>query len=163
MSEVYLALGSNLGNSIANIEQAIHLLKKHLHTVTRANLYSSKAVGYTDQPDFRNTAIKARTDLTPMELLEFIKSVEQEVGRISRFRWGPREIDIDIILYDILILDSDVLKIPHPEYLKRDFVIQPLMDINPKLYDPRSKILLSKILHDLAANQKSNLRLVDVD
>jgi 2-amino-4-hydroxy-6-hydroxymethyldihydropteridine diphosphokinase len=163
MSEVYLALGSNLGDSVGNINLAIKLLNKHVHDISVASFYTSKAVGYTEQPDFINTAIRGQTELSPIELLKSIKSVEQEVGRISRFRWGPREIDIDIILYDMLILESDVLSIPHSEYTSRDFVLQPLIDLNPNLIDPRTQVPLTKILDRLSVNQKSNLHLFRVD
>ena len=114
MNTVYLALGSNVGDSRAAIAQAISLLKPHLHQLLQAPLYQSKAVGYTDQPDFLNTAISGQTALTPLELLSLVKSIEQQVGRIERFRWGPREIDIDIILYGETIKESDKLTIPTP-------------------------------------------------
>src|SRR5207253_47825 len=104
MTEVYLALGSNVGDSQAYITKAVKLLGSDIKNIRQAPIYRSKAVGYTDQPDFLNTAIQGRTALSPQELFKFIKEIEQRIGRIERFRWGPREIDIDIILYDNQIL-----------------------------------------------------------
>jgi 2-amino-4-hydroxy-6-hydroxymethyldihydropteridine diphosphokinase len=136
MTEVYLALGANVGDRHANIEQAIKLLGEKITNLKVAPVIETKAVGYTDQPDFLNTAIRGQTDLEPEELLKFIKSVEQKVGRTETFRWGPREIDIDIIFYGDQTLKIKHLTIPHPEYKNRDFVLRPLLALNPDLKDP---------------------------
>ncbi len=162
MATTYLALGSNLDDPIKYITDAIELLHSMIHNITCAPLYTSKAIGYTNQPDFVNTAIRGSTDLGPIELLEFIKSVEKKIGRIDRFRWGPREIDIDIIFYDNIILRTGTLSIPHSQFSKRDFVLKPLVDISPKIIDPQSKKLLSIMLQELDPNLKSQLNQVDV-
>src|ERR1019366_6456645 len=99
MTVVYLALGSNVGDSAANIAEAIKLLGNSIESIKQAPLYASKAAGYTDQPDFVNTAVSGETSLNPEQLLSFVKDIEQQIGLINRFRWGPREIDIDIIFY----------------------------------------------------------------
>jgi len=116
MPRIYLALGSNVGDSERYLDQAIELLAIQVTHIKQAPRYHSKAVGYTDQPDFVNTAISGQTNLEPLELLKFVKDIEAEVGRVSRFRWGPREIDVDIICYDDLVLDTEVLQIPHPRF-----------------------------------------------
>jgi 2-amino-4-hydroxy-6-hydroxymethyldihydropteridine diphosphokinase len=146
MSEVYLALGSNVGDKQANIHKAIALLEVSLKSVRKAPLYRSKAVGYTDQADFINTAISGKTDLRPEELLQLITSIERQVGRIKRFKWGPREIDIDLIFYDGLIQIGDKLAIPHPLFRDRDFVLRPLIDLNPDLVDPVSHKSVTQLL-----------------
>lgn len=157
MTTVYLALGSNIGDSRANITQAVQLLDPAVQQIKQAPLYTSKAVGYTDQPDFLNTAISGETDLSPQELLKTIKSVEQQVGRTKSFRNGPREIDIDIILYGDQVLQTDKLTIPHPRFRERDFVLQPLNDLNPSLTDPVSGQTVGQLLAKIAPQDRSIL------
>ena len=146
MTEVYLALGSNVGDSVAYINKAVELLGQKVDGLTRAALYRSKPAGYTDQPDFLNTAVSGQTALDPSELFKFIKDVEERVGRVARFRWGPREIDIDIIFYGDQILDTEKLTIPHPRFQERDFVLRPLADLNPGFKDPRSGQTVGELL-----------------
>ena len=155
MTEVYLALGSNVGDSQANIEKAVELLGKPLEDIKCAPVYRSKAVGYTDQPDFLNTAVSGQTDLTPEELLKAVKEIEAEVGRTASFRWGPREIDIDIIFYGDQIIKSEHLTVPHPEYSKRDFVLKHLLDLNPSLKDPESAQSIKQVMSKLGTGHIS--------
>jgi 2-amino-4-hydroxy-6-hydroxymethyldihydropteridine diphosphokinase len=150
MAVVFLALGSNVGDSERYITQAIALLGREIVGLELASTYTSKAVGYTDQPDFVNTAIRGATTLKPLELLKFIKEIEAKIGRVSRFRWGPREIDIDIIFYDDMTLDTPVLTIPHPRFAERDFVLRPLCDIDPDAVDPVSKRSVQQLLEALS-------------
>lgn len=136
MHTIFLALGSNVGDQEGNIAQAVSLLKEKVEGISLAPLYRSKAVGVTNQPDFVNTALSGKTNLTPQELLTFVKQIEQKVGRVYRYRWGPREIDIDIIFYDALVVKSDNLEIPHPRAHERDFVLRPIADLSPSLIHP---------------------------
>ncbi len=161
MAVVYLALGSNVGDSTHHIKQATELLSKILHDMRQAPLYSSKAVGYTDQPDFLNTALSGETNLSPEELLAAVKLVEQEVGRVATFRWGPREIDIDIIFYDDLRMETDTLTIPHPRFRERDFVLRPLCDLNPELIDPISQQSVTALLAHIDSQQESVITRID--
>ncbi len=163
MATVYLGLGSNIGNSAAHIERAIELLGSSVSSIEQAPIYTSKAIGYTDQPDFYNTAVSGQTDLDPEALLNFIKTVEQQVGRTPSFRWGPREIDIDIIFYDKLIQQSGKLTLPHPSFRQRDFVLQPLCDLNPALTDPVGGQTVQALLAALPPDQKSLVREVDAE
>lgn len=149
MTDVYLALGSNVGDSRTLINNAVKLLSTGLKDIEQAPVYRSSAVGYTDQPDFLNTAIRGRTDLSPNELLKFIKDTEKKVGRVASFRWGPREIDIDIIFYGDQVIISERLVIPHPRFAERDFVLQPLFDLNPSLVDPASRLSIRQLLERL--------------
>ncbi|HWB39264.1 MAG TPA: 2-amino-4-hydroxy-6-hydroxymethyldihydropteridine diphosphokinase [Candidatus Saccharimonadales bacterium] len=158
MTDVYLGLGSNVGDSKAFIDTAIDLLANHLKEIKRAPLYQSKAVGYTEQPDFLNTAIRGQTHLTPQALLAVIHGIETDMGRTKTFRWGPREIDIDIIFYGNTILDAPGLTIPHDSFRDRAFVLKPLADLDPGLIDPFSKLSMEVILkalppEDIAAVQ----------
>lgn len=160
MTTVYLALGSNVGDSQANIAQAIKLLGASVKQIKQASLYVSKAVGYTDQPDFLNTAASGQTSLSPEALLEFVKNVERQVGRTASFHWGPREIDIDIISYGDTMLETKNLTIPHREFRKRDFVLQPLNDLDPALVDPVSGQTIKQLL-DRFSDTLSILRKLD--
>lgn len=161
MMTVYLALGSNVGDSRANIAQAVQLLDSAIRQIKQAPLYTSKAVGYTDQPDFLNTAVSGQTNLTPEELLEFIDKIEQQVGRTASFHWGPREIDIDIILYGDQVLKTDKLTIPHPRFRDRDFVLQPLNDLNPALVDPVSGQTVEQLLNKIEPSRRSIIKKID--
>lgn len=166
MTTVYLALGSNVGDSHRHIDRAIELLSAKLSDIRRAPLYRSKAVGYTDQADFTNTALRAQTDLSPQELLNFVKDAERHVGRTPTFHYGPREIDIDIILCGDQVLDTSGpdggrLVIPHSEFSNRDFVLRPLCDLNPSLIDPVSGQTVKALLDKLDPEQKSVLQRVD--
>lgn len=155
MVEVYLALGSNVGNGDAQFDAAIRLLAEKLENIKQAKRYTSKAFGFTDQPDFLNTALESETNLQPLELLEFVKDVEVKVGRIKRFRWGPREIDIDIIFYGDEIIDEPNLQIPHIGFSERDFVLKPLCDLNPNLVDPKSQKTVQQIYDNLPKSAKN--------
>jgi len=160
MATVFLALGSNVGNSRQLIKKAVKLLESSVRDIQQAPMYTSKAFGVTDQPDFFNTVIRGETNLAPLELLEFVKNVEAKVGRIKRFRWGPREIDIDIIFYDDLILTDPMLTIPHTGMQERDFVLRPLCDIDPTYTDPASGKTVQELLAALPHDEEYILKKV---
>ncbi|RUM58402.1 MAG: 2-amino-4-hydroxy-6-hydroxymethyldihydropteridine diphosphokinase [Persephonella sp.] len=141
MVKIYLALGSNVGDREKNIRKAIDLLSKKVMDIKVASLYETEPVGYTEQDKFINTALEGYTNLSPEELLKFCQYVEKKVGRIYRFKWGPREIDIDILLYGNLKIDKPNLKIPHPLMLERNFVMKPLEELNPNIRDEVLKVL----------------------
>jgi 2-amino-4-hydroxy-6-hydroxymethyldihydropteridine diphosphokinase len=161
MATIYLALGSNVGDSKDYIEQAVRLLGAEVRDIQQAPVYQSKAVGYADQADFLNTAISGQTDLAPEALLVFIKTVEQKVGRTESFHWGPRQIDVDIIFYDDLKLKTKELTLPHPLFRERDFVLQPLHDLKPALIDPKTSQTVAQLLDKIAPADKSILKQVD--
>jgi len=154
MTTVYLALGSNTGDPPARIRQAVKLLQPLLKDLKQAPLYLSKAAGYTDQADFYNTAVSGQTDLEPTALLDRLKQIEQQVGRRPTFHHGPREIDIDIIFYDDLKLRTPELTLPHPAFAQRDFVMQPIVDLNADLIDPVSHQPVQKLLNNLTDEQR---------
>ncbi len=145
--KAYLALGSNIGNSIEYINAAIDEITKNIGKVIKVSkFYKTKPYGYTDQADFINAAVLVDTMLDPYKLLEKIHIIEKKLGRERKIRWGPRTIDIDIIFYEDIILDEDNLHIPHIDFENRDFVIRPLMDIDDKLVNPRNGKKLINIL-----------------
>lgn len=137
MSTVYLGLGSNLGDREAHLREAIRRLETAgVHVLALSPFYETTPVGYRDQPDFLNAACHAETNLSPHDLLRVIKSMETALGRRPSFRNAPRPIDVDILFYDDLILDTPELTIPHPRLAERAFVLVPLADIAPELRHP---------------------------
>ncbi len=134
--KIFLGLGANVGDKKANLLKAIELLKEKVSDIVVAPVYETKPWGYKEQDNFLNTAVRGSTSLSPIHLLRFVKDIEKKVGRIKRFKWGPREIDIDILFYDNLICKDHNLEIPHPRLHKRDFVLKPLMDLDKDLIHP---------------------------
>ncbi len=133
MSRVYLSLGSNLGDREANIERALHLLSKKISHINRSSFYETEPVGYKDQPWFLNVAAVGETTLSPISLLVFTQSIERKMKRVKTIQNGPRNIDVDILLYDDEILHTPELIIPHPRMLDRAFVLAPLCELAPDL------------------------------
>jgi len=149
MKKIFLGIGSNVGDRKENIYKAISLLKEKITDMKVAPIYISKAVGYENQANFFNTVVRGFTKLSPYELLSFTQEVERKTGRIYRFKWGPREIDIDILFYEDLILKTDNLTIPHQYAHKRDFVLLPLIDLEEDFIHPVLKKSVKEILEDL--------------
>jgi len=149
LEKVFIALGSNIGDKKNFIEKAIRHLSEKIYHIKQAPIYTSRAVGFTDQPDFYNTVISGYTDLSPEELLLFIKETEKNIGRVKRFRWGPREIDIDILFYGNHVIEKKELVIPHPRLHERDFVLQPLVYLQPDLIHPLLKKTVTELLNNL--------------
>lgn len=136
---VYLALGSNLDDRLANLKQAITALSPQMEVKAKSRVYETPPWGYTDQPMFLNQVIKANTYLEFEPLLKHIKRLEIALGRKPSLKNGPRLIDIDILFYDDLVLNTPSLVIPHPHMHERGFVLLPLMDIAPDLVHPVHK------------------------
>ena len=144
---VYLALGSNLGNRLANLKQAVAAFSPQMEVKAKSHVYETPPWGYEDQPRFLNQVIKVKTYLEPEPLVKHIKRLEVALGRKISFQNGPRLIDIDLLFYDDLILNTTSLVIPHPRLHERGFVLLPLMDIDPDLVHPVNK----KSVREMAA------------
>lgn len=155
MTKVFLGLGSNMGDKVENIARAINFLQEKIINLVSAPLYDSKAWGVTEQPDFINTAVMGETELLPEELLFFVKAVEKHVGRVERYRWGPREIDVDILFYGDLIYQTEKLQIPHTGVQDRDSVLVPMMDLAPNFIHPVFQQTVAKLLAALPAEKRS--------
>jgi len=136
MPIIYLALGTNLGDRLANLRAALAALPPSVVCRQSSPIYETPPWGLTDQPAFLNMVLRGETDLEPAALLEHLKRLETELGRAPAVRWGPRLIDMDILFYDDLILDIPGLTIPHPRLHERAFVLVPLADIAPDLVHP---------------------------
>ena len=129
--EALLSIGSNMGDKKENIEQAIRLLSSNqkIEVLKVAGLYETEPVGYEDQDYFYNTCVLIKTTLEPEELLDATQKIENDLHRKRTIRWGPRTLDIDIILYGDIMMDTKRLTIPHPRYEERAFVLVPMMDL----------------------------------
>jgi 2-amino-4-hydroxy-6-hydroxymethyldihydropteridine diphosphokinase len=143
---VYLALGSNLGNREENLKQAISSLSPQMTVKEKSHVYETPPWGYEDQPRFLNQVLKAQTYLQPEQLLKHIKRLELALGRKGTFRNGPREIDIDLLMYDDLVLNTPILALPHPHMHERGFVLLPMMDIAPDLVHPLTRKSVREML-----------------
>lgn len=137
---VFLGLGSNVGDRLSFILRALEELERVGEVVKVSTVYESEPWGVLDQEPFLNCVLELRTHLDPFTLLERLKRIEKEVGRKPRFRWGPREIDVDILLYEGEVVESPTLRIPHPFIKERDFVLIPLLEIDPTLRDPKTGV-----------------------
>ena len=143
----YIALGSNLGDKEANLRRALELLiERGVEIVKTSTFISTEPYGVTDQPQFLNGVCEVRTSLEPLELLHTLLDIEQEMGRVRLRHWGERNIDLDLLLYEDVVLDTPELKLPHPDMQNRDFVLLPLAEIAPELVHP----ILQKSIEELS-------------
>ena len=134
----YLSLGGNLGDTRANLRKALALLDEHpgVEVLRVSRCYLTEPVGELNQPVFRNVAAEIKTGLAPLELLNAVKRIEQAMGRAPGPRWGPRLIDIDIVLMQDAVLDTPELTVPHARFRERAFVLQPLAELAADAVDP---------------------------
>jgi 2-amino-4-hydroxy-6-hydroxymethyldihydropteridine diphosphokinase len=158
MHQIFLALGSNIEDRQQHINAAIALMREKVSGIIRAPLYETKPRYFEDQQNFLNTVLRGYTGLEPRELLHFTQAVQKEVGRVERFRNGPREIDIDILFYDDLVYKDEELEIPHPRIRERDFVLQPFSDINPDFTHSVLKKTIRELLDALPERQRSIIK-----
>jgi 2-amino-4-hydroxy-6-hydroxymethyldihydropteridine diphosphokinase len=142
---LYIALGSNLGDRQANLNATIDNFSPQMKVLKKSNVYETPPWGFTDQPAFLNQVVKAETYLQPVPLLHHLKRLETALGRVPSFQNGPRLIDLDILFFDDLVLDSPALKLPHPRLHERAFVLVPLADLEPALVHP----VLNRSVSDL--------------
>jgi 2-amino-4-hydroxy-6-hydroxymethyldihydropteridine diphosphokinase len=154
---VYISIGSNIGNKLKNCQNGIAaLIKPGLSLLRKQSpFYSTEPVDYKKQDWFINVVIKIQSVFDPYQLLSEIKSIQQDAGRISDpVRYGPRVLDLDILLYDDLVINSSGLVIPHPRMHKRRFVLKPICDIDPKVVHPVLKKDMRHLLDNLGDGQK---------
>jgi 2-amino-4-hydroxy-6-hydroxymethyldihydropteridine diphosphokinase len=154
---VYLSVGSNLGAKLDNCRQGIAALTADPQTelLAQSPYYTTEPVDYPDQDWFVNGVVKIATALPPMDLLERLLSIQKNAGRTTdKIRFGPRILDLDILLYDDLVMQSAQLLLPHPRMHKRRFVLQPICDINPTIVHPTLGRTVADLLGDLDESQQ---------
>jgi len=159
----FIGIGSNIGDPARNCVEAIERLasSEEVRVLRSSSLYRTEPVGLEGQPWFVNCAVEIRTVLRPRPLLEFLKKIESDMGRTESAKWGPRVIDLDILLYGLYgqeIVEEEGLKIPHPEMHKRRFVLQPLFEIAPYEVHPVYGISIKGLL-DRLEDKKDVIRL----
>ncbi|MGC2064262.1 MAG: 2-amino-4-hydroxy-6-hydroxymethyldihydropteridine diphosphokinase [Thermodesulfovibrionales bacterium] len=159
MPSVYIGIGSNLGNRQENCLAAVEALARSgLKIISRSGMIETEPWGMTDQPQFINMVAEVSACLLPHQLLDLLLRIETEMGRDRTVRWGPRIIDLDILLYDDLIIKTKELTIPHPFLHERDFVLRPLAEIAPNKVHPLLKKTAGKLLEELTVkNQQQKI------
>lgn len=152
----YIGIGSNLGGPLENCRRSIALLNDLPETkvLARSPFYKTEPEGIAEQNWFINAVVKISTDLKPEELLDSLLQIESAMGRVRKEKWGPRIIDLDILLYEDRIIKTEALKIPHPEMAKRRFVLQPLSELAPNIVHPELGKTIEELLQELAEDKR---------
>ncbi|MCY4570398.1 MAG: 2-amino-4-hydroxy-6-hydroxymethyldihydropteridine diphosphokinase [Candidatus Poribacteria bacterium] len=151
MYAAYIGFGSNIGDRLVHIQNAIHALSKTEGITLQkiSSIYTTDPVGYEAQAQFLNGVAAIQTSLSPLALLHTLKDIETAIGRKHRIRWGPREIDLDILIYGDLCVQTEKLVVPHPEIHLRGFVLVPLAEIAPDLVHPVFQVSIQTLLNRL--------------
>lgn len=146
MNRAFISIGSNIGERHQYLKGAIEALNNRLDTTVEkvSSIYETEPVGYTDQASFLNVVISVKTALSAEQLLTACQQIEQALGRERTIRWGPRTVDLDILLYNEEIIETEVLIVPHPRMAERSFVLIPLLEIAPGIKDPITKEFYSE-------------------
>ena len=143
---VFLGLGSNVGDRGANLEAALRRIDRCACIDAVSSVYQTEPVGFADQADFWNLVASATTELPALQLMQELLAVEAAMGRARSFKNAPRTIDIDLLLYDDVIMKSDALELPHPRMHKRAFVLRPLIEIAPEAKEPGTGVRYADLL-----------------
>lgn len=155
--DVYIGLGSNIGDRRATMRVAIARLRTVVEVHKISNLYVAAPLGYVRDDAFVNCAVFARTNLSPFDLLRELQAIETALGRQSGVQYGPRPIDLDILFYGTSEIDNPLLKIPHPLIPQRAFVLKPLAEIAPSLMHPVLYYTMMQLLQDAEDTQQVRL------
>lgn len=151
--EIYLGIGSNIGDRESNIRSALSQLEKIVRIEKSSKIYETAPWGYQDQPAFLNMVLRCITDLPPKNLLDYCKSIEKSAGRKVGVRYGPRKLDIDILAYENLVMKDDSLEIPHAMLHMRAFVLIPLKEIAPDWTHPVLEVSVTEMIDQLETTE----------
>jgi 2-amino-4-hydroxy-6-hydroxymethyldihydropteridine diphosphokinase len=159
VNKAYLSLGSNIGDRNKFLKRAIEELVKvkEINVTAQSSIYETDPVGYTDQDNFLNMAVELETSLTANRLLEVCLKIEKELGRKREIKWGPRTLDLDILLFNNENIEAENLIIPHPRMHERAFVLIPLLELNQTLWHPAMNAPLTRVLDEIV--DKEGVRL----
>ena len=158
MNEVYLQLGSNIGDRLGNLDQSIKIITERIGNVLeKSNVYESTPWGVENQRNFLNQVIFVKSNFDPYTILDLVLQIEKDMGRIRIEKWGERIIDIDILFIDDLIIESENLCIPHKFIAKRKFVLQPMCEIAPGFIHPKLNKTISQLLEECIDDEKVNV------
>jgi len=160
-TKTYIGLGSNLGNRLGNIRFALAAMGQMpgSSVLRMSAVYETEPVGNADQPKFLNAAVELETSLEAAALLKSLQRIEHHMGRVRQVKWEPRVIDLDILYYGSLVIDSPELKVPHPELSLRGFVLVPLCDLIPEFEDPANRLKVKVLLKKLIRTPKDIIKL----
>ncbi len=152
----FIGIGSNLESPKENCEQAIQYLQNAngIRLLAQSSFYKTAPIGMTEQNWFVNAVVKISTTCDPQKLLDSLLSIEKEMGRKPREKWGPREIDLDLLFYGPQSISTETLKIPHPEIPHRRFVLEPLNELDPDWSHPQLKKTIHQLLAELPSGQE---------
>ena len=158
MNEVYLQLGSNIGDRLDNLDQSIKIITERIGNVLeKSSVYESTPWGVENQRNFLNQVIFLKSNFDPYTILDLVLQIEKDMGRIRIEKWGERIIDIDILFIDDLIIESENLCIPHEFIAKRKFVLQPMCEIAPGFIHPKLNKTISQLLEECIDDEKVNV------
>lgn len=158
MNEVYLQLGSNIGDRLDNLDQSIKIITERIGNVLeKSSVYESTPWGVENQRNFLNQVIFVKSNFDPYTILDLVLQIEKDMGRIRIEKWGERIIDIDILFIDDLIIESENLCIPHEFIAKRKFVLQPMCEIARAFIHPKLKKTISQLLEECIDEEKVNV------
>ncbi len=148
MARTFVGVGSNVGDRLAFVSKALVALNvtEGIRIVAVSSVYETEPYGRLDQPSFINAVAELEVDMSPADLLRVLKSIEDRLGRTRRERWGPREIDLDILFFGDLVIQERTVSIPHPDLASRRFVLVPLAELAPHYVDPKSGLTVSDLL-----------------
>ncbi|WP_217588294.1 2-amino-4-hydroxy-6-hydroxymethyldihydropteridine diphosphokinase [Lentibacillus saliphilus] len=159
MTGIFIALGTNIEPRYEHLQEALRLLDHHndISVEARSPIYETEPVGYTDQAHFLNMVVRIETSLEPLELLTACQGIEQQLGRKRSIRFGPRTIDLDIIMYQDAIIQTDVLTVPHPRMHERAFVLVPLKQLAPDVSVPGLDKTVKNLLEVCSDHEKKDV------
>lgn len=160
MKQVFISLGTNIEPRFDYLKKALHFLENHkeIHLIKKSKIYETDPVGYLEQDDFLNMVVQLHTTLSPLRLLDYCQDIEKQLGRERTLRFGPRTIDLDLLVYENKIIETDRLIIPHPRMHKRSFVLVPLREVAPELMIPTFQETVSDLLKKLSSSEIEQVR-----